>query len=269
MARKVRDLENSGWITNIFVIDDFVYFTDANFNSSYSSLYKISKINLIENLKNKGDFGRKFLANPLIEYSNDAILISQSDVEFVKKEDNYIQNFFKFREKIFISYLIDQKLYTQVFDENKERKNIQVLLNNTNGMVGKVGKEISLYDENLKKLKNYQIDILSCVEFENNFIVLKNNFEVWLCDKEFEDIECIDNTKEFKNIFYLNKNNVLISYKDSKSTIAINIKDKNKLQIIDNFLIRAVLLDDNNLLVKVMYDNNDNINMKSLLKLIY
>ncbi|QBQ08036.1 hypothetical protein SGLAD_v1c08370 [Spiroplasma gladiatoris] len=268
MKRQIRSIDNSGWITNVFNDKEYIYFTDAIFNTKYSSLYKISKKIVLENLKNKNDLGRYFLANPLIENNNNAVLLSSSEIEFIKKEEYYIQNYFLFKNNEYISFIIDKKVYTKNINLN-EPKEFQILNYNYDFLIAKKNEEVFFLDENLNIVKTFKKEIISLIAFEKNFVVLDINMNVWLTDFELNFLEKLDSSNNFKNIFYLNKNNILISYKDRKNTIVLNYKTKLSTDFVKEFLFRAFLLEENILITKSIYDISDNINMSSLIKFIY
>ncbi|AOG60737.1 hypothetical protein SHELI_v1c07880 [Spiroplasma helicoides] len=255
MARKQRIIDNTNWITNFFVVDEYLYLTDAKMGENECNLYRIKMDVFVENLKNKSDINRAFLANPLTEKSNSALLSSQSEVEFLYKEDNYIQNYFKFQNQLYISYLIDNKVFTKRVGDS-QYKELQILVGDEDMdyLIGISDSFLVQIDKDLNITKNTQIHASTCVIFKDKLAVLNYENKITLLNDRFELLKNIDSSSDFKSIFFLNANNLLVSNKDKNFTYAVNINDEVKIDFIKDYIFRAKLINQDTLIVKTLFN---------------
>ncbi|AHB36694.1 hypothetical protein [Spiroplasma apis] len=267
MKRKIRTIDNSGWITNFFYWNDHLYLVDSNFLNKKSSLYRIEKSIFLENLKNKQDIDRVFMGNPNPLLSN-AIIACSSDVEIIEEYDYYIQNYLYFEGKEIVSYLIKNEVITMILGTNTKFSNFQILGTDNGTLLGKINDKVAITNPDLEILKEVNLNVDQILVYENNYIILSNG-EITLCNKNFEVLDVLEKANEFVSIFYINKNNLLISYKESNITKIVNYKTKKSMMFLEFYIFRALIIDDNLLIAKKLFDSNNNQTLNLPLSLIF
>lgn len=251
MKRKERKIDNTFWITNIFKDEDYIYFIDAKFEISYTNIYKIKKFFFLENLKDKSDIGRVFLANPLPYISQNNLASRDTDVELIEQKAGYIQNIIFHCGKKYISYLKNDNIIT--FINEIEHKEIRLLQSTNKGILSIKNSNLELVDDELNTILNYDIKAINAIDFIDCIIFQKEDNTIWRLDNLKS--ECIFSDTVFKSIFFLNKNNILISFKDENKTIAFNIREKKAINFADFYMFRSVMIDDNTLISKPLFDS--------------
>ncbi|WP_339020602.1 hypothetical protein [Spiroplasma endosymbiont of Atherix ibis] len=262
MKIKVRKIENSEWIKNIFLDDENIYFTDSIPNGNINTLCWISKKIFLDNIKIKQDLERTFLAHPNPFFSS-INMISNTDIKVLQLYEHYIQNFVVINNIKYISFIINEKVFTASLSNIEKLEEFQIIKKINEGLI--IKKKKKLTDKNIKIIKEITINLVDIIQFQNNFVIQKSDKEIILTDFNFNLIRVLDTEQDFKKIFYLNKNNVLISFKKREESILINLLN-NKKKIFDkSFINRAVLLYSNFLLTK----KNDKNSIKDLLHIFY
>ncbi|WP_053946505.1 hypothetical protein [Spiroplasma cantharicola] len=264
MNRKTRKIDNSEWITNIFLDENNIYFTDSLPNKTNNFLCYISKENFNENLKNKADIQRTFLSHPspLVSSLED---ISKTDIEVLKVSKYYIQNFVSIEGIEYISFIKNNQVFTNILNSELEAKQLQIIKKIGNRLVIKKEDGIWLTDHFLKSIKKINYDIVDIIKLKTKYVIQTSKEELIVLDENFNFEKNILTKQGFKKIYYINQNNILISYKELNITNIYNIfTDKDEL--FDNsFINRAILLGENLLLSKKI----ENSTKSDLLNLIY
>ncbi|WP_338984768.1 hypothetical protein [Spiroplasma endosymbiont of Diplazon laetatorius] len=248
----------------MFFDSKYIYFSDSKPNNKTNTLCFIDKNIFKENLKVKQDMYRSFLAhpNPLLSSIQ---LSSNTDLEIYGIYDNYIQNFVSIEDKKYISFIINGKVYTADVLDLKVLYEIQILKVIGSNLVIIKNNKTLLVDKNFKDIKTFEYDLIDIIEFENNYIVHKADETIVLMDQNFKEIDVIEPNSNFKKIYYINKRNILISYRDDLNTLIYNFLTKKTEEFDQSFIKRAIMLDENILMVK-KFEKND---PRDLLKLIY
>ncbi|AUB31963.1 hypothetical protein [Spiroplasma floricola] len=249
MKLKVRKIENSEWIKNIFLDDENIYFVDSIPNGNINTLCWISKKIFLENIKIKQDLERTFIAHPNPHFSS-MDMISNTDIKVYGIYEHYIQNFVVINNTKYISFIINGKVFTTNLNNIENLEEFQIIKKINEGLIIKRDNKILLVDENIKLIKEIKIDLVDIIQFQNNFVIQKSNEEIVLTDLSFKIISVLDNEQDFKRIHYLNKNNVLISFKKKEESVLINILNNKKETFDKSFINRAVLLNNTFFLTK-------------------
>ncbi|QHX36935.1 hypothetical protein [Spiroplasma sp. BIUS-1] len=266
MKINTREIDNTEWITNIFVDKENIYFCDSEPNGIVNTLCYIPKDQFKENLKNKKNIDRVFLAhpNPLISSMEKS---SETDVDIINIFENYIQNYIVIdKNDSYISFIKDGKVFTSKLKNTNDLKEFQIIrkLKDSN-LIIKKNNELFLTDNQLNEIKKINLDIVDLIEFKNNYVIQKSNEEVVLLNSNFEFLKIIDKEPGFKKIFYLNNKNILISYREKMETYMYNFEVDKKVFFDSSFIKRATMLEENILLVKKMQKNYK----RDLLNLLY
>ncbi|AGR41538.1 hypothetical protein [Spiroplasma taiwanense] len=256
MKLKFRKIENSQWISNFFISQNNLYFTDTDTSNMNNSLCKINLNVLKENLKIKGDLNRSFLAHPNPLFSN-LKLSSQTEIEIIYNSNNYIQNFIVLDDISYISFVINNQVFTSIFNEVLKLEEFQIIVKffNQNLLIKKNQKYL-IVDKNLNIIKNIEIKLNNLVEFEEFYVIHNVNENIELYNKDFKFLKVLNESNSFKKICYLNKNNILISFKNENKTILKNIITEEEILFTDAFYFRILLLEKDLLMVK---DSNTNL----------
>ncbi|AGR42405.1 hypothetical protein SDIMI_v3c07010 [Spiroplasma diminutum CUAS-1] len=257
-------IDNTQWINHIFLDKKNIYFTDSDLNNTNNNLCSISKTNFKENLNNKADLDRCFLAhpNPIISTFE---MITKTDVSILHSCKYYIQNFVVVEDIKYISYIIENKVFTKKFLSDDELIELQIITVIENNLIIKIKEEFYLTDKNFKIIKKIDYKLVDVIKIKDNYVIQKENEEIILVDLDFKFEKIIDSDKGFKKIYYLNKTNILISYLKNEVTKIYNVFTEKSEIFQKSFLKRAILLDENTLIVK---KNTKNIK-SDMLNLIY
>ncbi len=264
LKRKTRKIDNTEWITNIFLDKENIYFTDSLPNKSNNLLCYISKENFKENLKNKADIERFFLCHPspLVSSFED---ISKTDIKILNVFEDYIQNFINIEGIKYVSFIKENKVLTSILDSNEVSKELQIIKKIEDKLVIKKQDKIWIADKNLEPISQINYNIVDIVKLKDKYVIQNEKEELLILDHKFNIEKNILTEKGFKKIYYINQNNILISYKDLDVTVIHNIFTGKTEPFDSCFINRAVLLDDNLLLSKKIEKGVKN----SLLNLIY
>ncbi|ATZ17068.1 hypothetical protein ELUMI_v1c03430 [Williamsoniiplasma luminosum] len=87
----VIEFPETGWISNFWIRDQNVFFTDSALNKKQNFLLSMEFKVLLENLKNKNTWDRKFITHPSPLLSN-PIEISQTELKIEQIVSEYIFN---------------------------------------------------------------------------------------------------------------------------------------------------------------------------------
>lgn len=265
MKLKIRMIDNTEWITNIFTDAKNIYFVDAHFNFTNSNIYQISQDVFFENLVNKADIGRVFLANPFPHISNDGLASKNTDVSVFKSVEGYVQNILFTADQTYLSWLVDGQVQTSL-ESSLDRHNVQLLQQKDDKILGIVEKKLVWLDAKLQVVQDLNVEAVNAVVFKNKIIYQQADNSLWQWENG-QSTKLLE-SKEFVSIFYLNQNNLLISYKETNQTTMLNIETKCEMPFCDFYIFRAVLVGKETLLCKALYDNNHNPTLTNKLLII-
>ena len=212
---KMRSFLNTDWITNFWIVDNQVWFTDADLALNKSLIATISLANLQENLlENKSDWERNFLAHP-DPLKSSLIQASITDLTFLQQYDGYVYNVSELNKQIFIS--IVQGINGVVLLGKQVVYHDLVLLGELNGqLIAKktIDKQtIVLLDNNFFAFENDNIKkIVKVGEKEvylntknqiiyNQKIVYESSDELSIC--QFDPLALLVSEKSTLDLFYL------------------------------------------------------------------
>ncbi|QEH62201.1 hypothetical protein SCHIN_v1c10080 [Spiroplasma chinense] len=266
MKFKERNIENTEWITNFFVNNEFVYFVDS-LPGEKSNLSKISIKNLEENLKIKGDLNRTFLANPCLTDNNSLLEITQTDLEYIGQYDEYVQNYLVLKNNEIISFVIDNKVVTKNVTKNLETS-ARVLDVWENNLLCNFENQLVVMNLDFEVLKKLDINAQMAVVFESNIFVLDENNDVWEIN-DFSQKTRLDLEKGFKKIFWVNKCNLLISNFENEVSKIINTHTKNQEIFYKQTINRAVMVNKDLMMCLCLDSKKTPTYSKNLLKFIF
>ncbi|AUM62923.1 hypothetical protein [Spiroplasma monobiae] len=256
MNIKIRKIDNTDWITNIFEDYENIYFSDSKPNSHINTLCYLSRNLFEENLKNKQDIDRMFLAHPNPTLSS-LEMVSNTDLQIYGVYENYIQNFVNTGKKQYISFIINNKVFTSEVNDLKHLMELQIITKFSDKLVIKKENKSYFTDFDLKIISEINYDLVDIIEFENNYIIQDKEEKVILIDKNFNEQLKLTQESDFKKIYYLNKNNVLISSENNQQTLIYNFVSKTQKIFQEFFIKRAVLLNKDTLLIKKNEKNGE------------
>ncbi|ARU91202.1 hypothetical protein SCLARK_00508 [Spiroplasma clarkii] len=258
MKVKVRTIDNTEWITNIFLGTDNLYLVDARFEQPDTTIYSIKTEALLENLKDQADVGRMFLANPLPYISKNGLASKMSDVEVKETVSGYVQRITFFAGQRYLSLIVDQKVVTKKECDEKLVP-VQILQVLEDKMLAIKDGMLVYLDENLQVVTDLKIPAVNAIVFDEKIVYQKADNSIWVKDSSTEQILC--DPQEFVSIFYLNKANVLVSYKEQNFSKLINISTKEEMHLCDFYVYRAVVVNSETLICKPLFDKNKQQNL--------
>ncbi|ASP27941.1 hypothetical protein SCORR_v1c01660 [Spiroplasma corruscae] len=250
---KIRKIDNTYWVKNIFVDSNYLYLTNSEPNKS-CFLGRIPLVILKENLKIKSDLERYFLSNPNpMEF--DAVLGANSDVEIIYNSDKYIQNFFTIDKNNYITFIDNENNIKTIGYNGYNIEKIKDFL-----FLNKIKDDCVFKNKNkiflLKKDDYINIDAVNIIYINNQYIIQDSLEKISIYDLNFNFVKYIEKSNEFKKIYFLNKKNILISFLNNNKTYMYNL-DTNKKEIFCDFFInRAVLVNEELLIAKSNMNDN-------------
>lgn len=250
---------NTDWITNFWLIDNKVYFTDADLLNTFSSVVSIE----LENLKmslvfSANNTNAKFLSHP-DPIKSSILESSKTDLLFECQFEGYLYSLLKFDEVIYGSLIKNGDL-GGVYNL-KTKENIYdgiVLLGKMKEQL--LAKKIINKEPVLIKNKIYyepvKEDIRKIIKLAEADVCLTNKNEI-----------LIDGHKVFKgeseiNIATYNQESILVSDKQNKTLILLSGKDLKKRQVIwtGNYFSQLLAIDGEVIIGKPIFDNENYIN---------
>ncbi|AHI53208.1 hypothetical protein [Spiroplasma culicicola] len=262
MKRNIRTIDNTGWIKNLFIIDQDLYLVVNK------EIFKIAIEQVIENLKNKADLSRYFLAYPFDFTNRDQNNINLTECEFVTKLESEIINVFKYNNQL-IYTIYENKQYLLI-NESQTLKVEAKILNVINDQIIALNQneQVIVLNSDFQIVKTLNFKALEIIGFNDLYIVLNSDFQILKYDLNWQLVETLVDSQEPKHIFYLNQNNVLISYRNQYKSTLFNINTFKEVDFVDFYINIAVLVEQNTLLTKTFIQKNDIILETILLNVI-
>ncbi|AKU79416.1 hypothetical protein [Spiroplasma turonicum] len=252
---KIRKIDNTAWIKNFFLVDDYLYITNSEPYKKNCFIAKVKVFKVLENLKIRSNINRYFLSNPNPTEFN-PIEGSMSDLEIVKLNQLFVQNVYKFKESICISLVDDNKIIENKTFEGELINELQDCIYfgySNDEYIFKKNRNCFLYN----KQKFIELDFVNIISFADSFVIQNSYEQIFLYNKKFKCIKKIDDSRDYKKIYYINERNVLISNYKENITYIYNI-DTCKKNIFSNFFISRALMINKDLMI-IKQDKNDNI----------
>ncbi|PPE06150.1 hypothetical protein [Williamsoniiplasma lucivorax] len=197
---RVVDFIETGWISNFWIRNHQVFFTDTTLQHQKHFLLKMDLNILLENLKNKNTWERKFIAHPSPMFS-DPLALSNTDLQVENVFADYIFNLDENAQPILVT---EEYLYLGSNQKFKFYKHLK--LNQTFYW----DQEFIPYKYNLKKIVNIKTETIFLTE--NKEIIYQDEI-IYISPKNlmianFDTKAFLVSDEATGELFYLNLDNL-------------------------------------------------------------
>lgn len=224
-------VESSHWITNFWIIDDWLYLTDAKFDVEPKLLATIPMGDINVNISKKGVLNEDFLKHPH-PLNSSFLEASHTAITTINYFDDYLYNVVKVNEDYYLSLIKPNRLssYILKFDHQWEEVQ-QVETWNDYVLIGcfldgllfqtLTSKQTYFYVNN--EFKEFNLTNLNqVVEVENAYLLSTLDFKLYVYWKETAASNLI---KQFDSEFFISSfdaSSFLISVEQERETYYVN-----------------------------------------------
>ncbi|UWD35209.1 hypothetical protein NX779_00995 [Mycoplasma cottewii] len=253
---KVLNLLDTYWITNFYILGDFMYVIDVENN-----LFSIKNEQVLENLKTN-IHTNKFLVNPL---SGNIIERKESELTFLNNFNQQIINLSLIDKQLYITTLVDNKTFNYKLENNE----IKLLGELNNKLVFANDNDQLIYKDWITKHNSLNLDFdIKKVFINNNIIFIVLDKELYMIkDSKLEKVYSSD--KRIQACKF-DDSSVIISDMNLDKTFCYNfVLNKNVNDISKKFYYRLDCYEQKFIVGKSLYDYDKHINYYLPLDFIY
>ncbi|KNG78975.1 hypothetical protein [Mycoplasma sp. HU2014] len=253
---KVMNLLDTYWVTNFYILDDFMYVIDEKNN-----LFSIKNEQVLENLKTN-IHTNKFLINPL---SGNVIDRKESELIFLNNFNQQIINLSLINNQLHITTLVENKTFNYKIKNNE----IKLLDEFNNKLIFADHNNKLIYKDWITQQNSLNLDFdIKKIFVNNNVIFIVSDKDLYMInDLKLEKIYSSD--KRIQACKFDNSS-VIISDMSLDKTFCYNfVLNKNVNDISKKFYYRLDCYHQKFIVGKSLYDYDKHVNYYLPLEFIY